>query len=263
MVKGSSVDLQGAPTWAVTAAAAFACIAFLALLALLVMIGLWWRSRSAGVPPEQPEPVFSPHPSERLLEGGGFPESDDDGPTSRPPAALASAIRSVILEAVVDTSPPGDRDLVLSPPPHPRQMSWHVHLGARVSLDLVDGRTVTTRPPPTGHDWALPSGRRAGLALGDPSPPPGRETRAVRVEGCYLLLRFVAGSPSVFELTIANGAEARHRLMTEAGDLDRLSNMVREALRTAASTFGASASAMGYSPESWRAHERLWIEIAR
>jgi hypothetical protein len=259
MVKGRFVDLQGAPAWAVTAAAASACIAFLALIALFVMIVLWWRGRSAQRRALDPEPVSS-YPAPDAAPVGPSAQRPDDGPDpARSPAALASVIRSVILEAVVESSAAGDRALILSPPSHPRQMTWHLHLGPRVSLDLADGRTVTTRPPSDGHDWALPSGSRAGIAIGDPTPAPGKETRAVRVEGGYLSLRYLAGPPAAFEL-IVSGDDAHHRRTAEAGDLGRLSTMVREALRSAASGIGGSQQAMGYSPESWHAHERLWIE---
>ncbi len=253
------MDIQGAPTWALTAAAAFACIAFLALVALLAMLVLWWRGRPRtwAVTPDAPpaewsgeEAVAPPAPG----SSGPMPEGDE-------PASLASAVRSLIVEAVLDGAVTGRRDLVLSPPPHPRQMTWHIHLAARVALDLVDGRSVTTSPPKPSHTWALPSGARAGLAMGDPTPSPGQETRAVRVDGRYLTVRYMAGSPGAFEVLVAAVGEPGHRMTVDASDLARVGTTIREGMRAAQDSPATAATAMGYSPPSWRAHERLWIEI--
>jgi hypothetical protein len=175
---------------------------------------------------------------------------------------VAGTVRTAILQAVAERCPAGWRALVLSPPPHPRQMTWHLHLAASASLDLLDGRTVPTAPPPESQEWTLPSGRAAALSGGDPAPPPGPETRAVRVTGLYLSLTYRAEAPPAYVILLPNGSSKPHRFRSPADDVARLPALLDVALASAIGRRGAlQSTAMGYSPSSWSAHQPAWIEI--
>lgn len=178
------------------------------------------------------------------------------------PIALASAVRNAILEEIAERCPTGWRGLVLSPPPHPGQMTWHVHVRTTVALDLADGRTVPAAPPPTSDEWTLPSGRRAGLASGDLSPAPTQETRAVRVAGPYLSVTYRARDAPPFVVRVGTEPRRRHEYRA-AIDRSQLSSTLAEGLRKALGARSDGATAMGYSPASWGAHERAWIEVQR
>ena len=174
--------------------------------------------------------------------------------------ALARAIGATLLQTVADYAPAGWPVLVLSPPPHPERMTWHVHLGPDIRLDLADGRAVAALPPTAGHEWSLPSGRRASVATGDPTPAPGATTAAVRVAGPHLSLVLEGAQVSLRCLDARGRA---HELRVPRGDLERLRSAVRQAVDMAvASKIGGGGSTLAYSSASWQAHGRSWLTVA-
>ena len=141
-------------------------------------------------------------------------------------------------------------------------MVWHLHLRAEVGLDLVDGRTVPTTPPAQSHEWTLPSGRKASVAIGDPSPGPGAETQLVRVTGPYLTVTHDPRSAGPFLIRVGQGPNRSHEYRTKSGDAGRLAQALHDALNRAISDQPKSEpQAMGYSVASWAAHERAWLRI--
>jgi len=180
------------------------------------------------------------------------------------PALIATRVRTAILQALAERCPIGWRALLLSPPPHPRRMTWHVHLGGAVALDLIDGRTVPTAPPAASHEWTLPSGRRAAVAVGDPRPSPGPETRAIRVGGAYLSVTYTAGAAgsSRWLVSLGIGARRQGELRAPVRDAAAFDTLLREAVtRSIGQRLGRDGSAMGYTPTSWADHEVTWLEI--
>ena len=174
--------------------------------------------------------------------------------------AVARAIGATLLQTVAEHAPAGWQILVLSPPPHPEAMTWHVHLEPVIRLDLADGRAVAAHPPVEGHEWTLPSGRRASVATGDPTPAPGTTTATIRVAGPYVSLSL---GGAVVSLRCLDGRGRAHELRATRGDLERLRAAVRQAVDLAvASKIGGRSSTLAYSASSWQAHGRSWLTVA-
>ena len=260
-----------APGWALVAAGAFAGIAFLALVGLIVVLTLWWRGRPRTAP-VRPEPDAGTTIPDATGSADGDPALVGKEPPAEPAApapttapdtrVVADAVRTAILQAVAERCPAGWTALALSPPPNPRRMTWHLHLEADVALDLVDGRTIPAAPPAASHEWKLPSGRAARLAFGDPAPPPGPETRVVRVTGPYLSVTRDGEAPGRILVRLTAGPDAHHEYRADADDPGALGTMLAQALSGAISgPRGVESTAMGYSPASWRAHERAWLHV--
>jgi len=174
--------------------------------------------------------------------------------------AVARAIGATLLQTVAEHAPAGWLILLLSPAPHPDAMTWHVHLEPTLRLDLADGRAVAATPPAGGHEWTLPSGRRAGVATGDPTPAPGESTTTVRVAGPYLSLAL--SGPDV-AIRCLDGRGRAHELRAPRRDLERLRAAVRQAVELAvANKIGGQMTTLAYSTASWRAHGRAWLTVA-
>jgi hypothetical protein len=189
-----------------------------------------------------------------------------DPPPQASPAELASALRSAILRAVSERAPAGWSALVLCPPPHAEQMTWHVHLSPEVGLDLEDGRTLTVTPPVATHESQLAGGRTVRIGDGDPEPAPTDETRALRVTGPYLLISVRPGRERAPELVA--------RVVTAEGDdLPQQRGIATDARSVQAALREAVEQAVGsrmlgvpptvaYRPASWAGHERVWLAIS-
>lgn len=174
--------------------------------------------------------------------------------------ALARAIGVTLLQTVAEHAPAGWQILLLSPPPHPDRMTWHVHLAPTIRLDLVDGRALAAQAPSHGHEWALPSGRRASVATGDPTPAPGPTATAVRVAGPYVS---VSLSGAQVSLRCLDGKGRPHELRAPHRDLERLRSAARQAVDLAvASKMSGGGSTLAYSTASWGAHGRSWLTVA-
>jgi hypothetical protein len=280
------VDLREATTWGLVAAAAFAVMAALALVGVVLLFGQWWRTRPRATVQEQLRPAVAgePSPGRQPAATSDGPGSSRDAPTSpsrartgpataprdpvtpRPasaldPPAIASAVRTTILEQVVSRCPAGWTALLLSPPPHNRQMTWHLHLQAEVALDLVDGRTVPTTPPTAAQEWRLPAGRQADLASGDPEPAPGQETKAVRVTGVYVSVTHQAGNPGLFLVRRSNASGGQREYRVPATEPSKLAAALAEGLGGALDDPAGQSLAMGYTAASWAMHERAWLRV--
>jgi hypothetical protein len=266
------------PVWALVAAGGFACVSFLALIGVVTMLVLWWNGRARDGAERAPRrraserrerlqttapPARAPAPrlrTELVPERPPEPEPEPP-PDLTDPRVLSTAIRTSLLQTVAGQAAPESYALVLSPPPHPRQMTWHVHLQVEVALDLMDGRTIPTQPPPSSHDWTLASGRTAGWATGDPVRAPGNETRVVRITGLYFSLATAAANPVSFEIRVGADPSESHQQITTVEDPRRASTYIEEAVARAITTAaGTEPIAMGYSPASWTSHERVWLE---
>lgn len=214
-----------------------------------------------GVPSSTPERTGS---SGEASPGRRRPASP---PPTGEPRELASAIRSSILRVVAERAPAGWTALILSPPPHPERMTWHVHLAPAVALDLRDGRTITVASPVASHDWQIPSGRTVGVGDGDPEPPPGDESVAVRVTGPYLIVsvsREGGPAPRLVARVVLAGDDALPQPRAVATDLGAVQGALREAIElTVGSRMTGSPPAVGYPLASWSAHERIWLTIGR
>ena len=183
----------------------------------------------------------------------------DQAPSGPETVALARAIGATLLQTVAEHAPVGWQILVLSPPPHPDAMTWHVHLAPTLRLDLADGRAVATNAPTAGHDWTLPSGRRASVATGDATPAPGPTTTAVRVTGPYVAVSLAGAQVS---LRCLDGTGRAHELRAPRADLERLRSAARQAVDLAvASKLSGGGSTLAYSAASWRAHGRTWLTV--
>jgi hypothetical protein len=183
------------------------------------------------------------------------------------PRELASAIRSAIMRAAAERVPAGWTALILSPPPHPEQMSWHVHLGPRVALDLQDGRTIAVGPPAATHDWQLPNGRVVAIGEGDPEPPLGHEVTTVRVTGPYLIVvvSHEGGQPPMLVArAVQAGDEELPQPRALATDLRAVQGALRDAIELAVgSRLAGSPPTAGYPRSSWSGHERIWLAVER
>lgn len=280
------MDFQDATTWGLVAAAAFAVMAVLALVGVVLLFGQWWRTRPrpaiedrlrpavAGDPSAGPQSALTHAGPGSTREASAAPSRTRTDPppparvpvTPRPssaldPPAIASAVRTAILEQVVSRCPSGWTALLLSPPLHTRQMTWHLHLQADVALDLADGRTVPTTPPTSSQEWTLPVGRRADLASGDPEPAPGQETKAVRVTGVYLSVTHQAGNPGLFLVRRSNATGGQREYRVPATEVSKLAAALGEGLGGALDDPAGQALAMGYTPTSWAMHERAWLRV--
>jgi hypothetical protein len=181
----------------------------------------------------------------------------------RPPdaeaVALARAIGVTLLQTVAEQAPAGWQILLLSPPPHQDRMTWHVHLAPSIRLELADGRAVAAQGPSGGHEWALPSGRRATVATGDPAPAPNPTTTAVRVAGPYVSVSLGGAQVS---LRCLDGRGRPHELRAPHRDLERLRSAARQAVDLAvASKMSGGGSTLAYSTASWAAHGRSWVTV--
>lgn len=213
----------------------------------------------------QPRPIDAASaqasaPVKRGQRGGVESEERTAGATGPDLETLAVAARTIILQAMAERCPAGWRALALIPPPHPRQMTWHLHLNVDTALDLLDGRTVPATPPASTQEWKLPSGRTVGFEVGDPVPAPGEETRVVRVAGPYVSVLYRAGQPGSF-LLVATSPAGQHEYRAAADRPQRLGAVLEQALSNAIGERRGETTAMGYSPASWSAHERVWLEI--
>ena len=183
------------------------------------------------------------------------------------PREIVSAIRSSILRAVAERMPTGWSALILSPPPHPERMTWHIHLAPDVALDLRDGRTVSVAAPAASHDWQIPGGRTVGIGDGDPEPPPGDEAVAVRVTGPYCIVAVsldVGQSPLLVARVIVAEDDALPQPRATATDARAVQGALREAIElTVGSRMTGSPPAVGYPLTSWSGHERIWLTIGR
>jgi hypothetical protein len=188
-------------------------------------------------------------------------------PPTGGPGELASAIRSLILRAVAERAPAGWSALVLCPPPHPDQMSWHVHLAPEVALDLRDGRTVTVAAPLPSHEWRLAGGRTVGVGDGEPEPAPTDDTVTVRVTGAYLIVALTPRDGRRPELTarvVTAGEEELPVARASATEVRAVQATLREAVELAiGSRMLGSPPAVGYGRSSWIGHERVWLTIGR
>lgn len=194
-------------------------------------------------------------------------------PASPPPETAherSRAVRSLVLQAAAERTPAGWTALILTPPPHPETMTWHVHLAPAVALDLRDGRTVPAAPPTATHEWQLTGGRLVAVGDSEIDPAPNDDTVAIRVTGPYLLV--VVEEPDAADA----GAAARlaARVVTTGGGLPEpraalddpraVQAALREAVELAvASRMTDTPPALGYRPAAWRGHERTWLSIAR
>ncbi len=263
------MDLQDIPRWTVAAAAVFALAALLAALGVVFLFTLRWRGRprAATRQTETADREVGVRAQGAPTGSGSSPAPQHGDPAGTEPARvpdpgpLAVAVRRMILQATAGRCAAGARALLLSPPPHPRQMTWHLHLGADVALDLFDGRTVPTRAPATSQNWTLPSGLRAGLADGDPAPAPGEETRVVRVSGPYVSVTHLAGTPPSFQVRVAAGPGPAAEYQTDGDEVLGLASVLDRALAEAVSRSSEDSTAMGYSLASWTAHERAWLRV--
>ncbi len=267
-------------------AAALAGLALLAVVGLLLVLLRVWRGQPAPADDVQPP---SERPAAPIPEGVPDTSEEAEVPTgvydrrqvarraaeahraaapNAPPVAatpdpadVAAVVRSLVLQAVAERSPLGSHALVLSPPPHRRQMTWHVHLGVDVSLDLLDGRTVPTAPPPSSHDWKIPSGRTIELAVGDPTPAPGPETQAVRAAGAYVSVTYQSADGGSFLVRALGAGGGTHEYRAPADSPARLEALLGQALPSVLRPVAGDETTMGYAPPSWNAHERTWLAI--
>ena len=223
----------------------------------------------------------SPRPGEFVAERGSSPPVTQPTESSRterrrpaappPPAGepgeLASALRSAIVRVVAERAPAGWTALILTPPPHREQMTWHVHLAPDVALDLRDGRTVTVSPPPPSHQWQMSGGRVVGVGEGDPDPAPGEEATTVRVTGPYLLVTVQQATdqpPVLVARVVVTEGEEPPQPRAVATDLRAVSGALREAIELAiGSRMLGAPPAVGYPRASWSGHERSWLTIGR
>jgi hypothetical protein len=205
-----------------------------------------------------------PGPADSMLDASDRPA----GAASQvDPPELASAVRSSILRAVAERVPTGWTALVLSPPPHPERMTWHVHLAPEVGLDLRDGRTVHVATPAPSHEWQVPGGRTVAVSAGDPVPAPGSETVSVRVTGPYLVVSASqegGGSPLLVARVVQASGDDLPQPRATSTDLRAARAALREAIElTIGSRMTGSPPAVGYPIASWTGHDRTWLTVRR
>jgi len=232
------------------------------------------RSMSAGPSPDEPTVddlgyVVRPAPEAAPAPMSGprpVRRRPDDPPPAGSPAELASAIRSLILRVVAERAPAGWSALVLCPPPHAEQMTWHVHLAPAVSLDLRDGRSVPVATPRASHTWQLAGGRSVAVGEGDPHPAPTDDTASIRVTGPYLAIAIDGAAGAAPHLSarvmLASGDELP-RPRAPATDLRAVQAALREAVEQAVgSRMLGAPPAVAYRRPSWAGHERIWLAIS-
>jgi hypothetical protein len=184
----------------------------------------------------------------------------DADPLAAEPEARMRAVAAGLAQAVAEHTPAGWVALLLAPPPGDGPLTWHVHLAPTVRLDLADGRAIGAAPPAGGHEWLLPSGRRASVARGDPTPAPGASTVAVRVAGPHFSATL---DGATLVLRCPDRKRRTHELAVPAVDAERVSGAARQAVELAVEARLAGATPMlAYSPRSWSAHARTWLRVA-
>jgi hypothetical protein len=205
-----------------------------------------------------------PGPADAMLDASDRPAG---AASPGEPAELASAVRSSILRAVAERVPTGWTALVLSPPPHPERMTWHVHLAPEVGLDLRDGRTVNVAIPAASHEWQVPGGRTVAVSEGDPVPAPADETVSVRVTGPYLVVSASqegGGSPLLVARVVQASGDDLPQPRAKSADLRAARAALREAIElTIGSRMTGSPPAVGYPIASWTGHDRTWLTVRR
>jgi len=191
----------------------------------------------------------------------------DTPPPLGSPGELASAIRSLTLRVVAERAPAGWSALVLCPPPHPEQMTWHVHLAPAVALDLRDGRSVPVAPPRASHEWRLAGRRTVGVGEGDPDPAPTDDTVSVRVTGPYLAIAIngaTGEAPALSARVMLASGDELPQPRALATDMGAVGAALREAVEQAVgSRMLGSPPAVAYRGPSWAGHERVWLSISR
>ncbi|MFN8636844.1 MAG: hypothetical protein U0893_23600 [Chloroflexota bacterium] len=228
------------------------------------------RSEFDRAPPKpsdlQPEPAIAERATAATAPAATAPSRHTPSPDSlQEVEALAMGIRSLVSRTVSERVPLGWSALILCPPAHPHQMTWHVHLAPRIALDLNDGRTVPASAPEPTHAWQLPGGRTVQVSDGDPDPAPTVETTNVRVTGPYFTVSMTceAGQEAqIVARVLGDGADDLPQPRASAHDVRAVQGALRSAVELAVSSkmLGA-APVVGYRPASWAAHERVWLTV--
>ena len=225
----------------------------------------WLEPQQQGSVPN-PEPAIAERATAATAPAATAPSRHAPPPDSlQEVEALAMGIRSLVSRTVSERVPLGWSALILCPPAHPHQMTWHIHLGPRIALDLNDGRTVPASAPEATHAWQLPGGRTVQLSDGDPDPAPTVETTNVRVTGPYFAVSMTceAGQEAqIVARVLGDGADDLPQPRASAHDVRAVQGALRSAVELAVSSkmLGA-APVVGYRPASWAAHERVWLTV--
>jgi hypothetical protein len=243
---------------------------FFAVVALL-LIGRRRRERRGGSSEVGGEFVVTRRPA---APPAGPPGAEGRGrrrtaapPPPVSPGELATTLRLAIVRATAERIPVGWSALILSPPPHPDRMTWHVHLVPDVALDLADGRTIAVHAPEPSHEWQLPSERTATVGDGDPEPAPGPETVTVRVSGPYLLVAVSRDAEGAMVLTaqvVQASGEELPRPRATATDPRAVQGALQQGIElTVGSRMAGAPPTVGYPQASWSSHERTWLTVGR
>jgi hypothetical protein len=242
---------------------------FFAVVALL-LIGRRLRERRGGPSEVGGEFVVTRRPAAppdgpQAAEERGRRRAAAPPPVS--PDELATALRLAIVRSTAERIPVGWSALILSPPPHPDRMTWHVHLVPDVALDLADGRIIRVHAPEPSHEWQLSGERTATVGDGDPEPAPGPETVTIRVSGPYLLVAVSRDAEGAMILTaqvVQASGEELPRPRARATDPRAVQGALRQGIELAVGSRMAGAPpTVGYPQASWRSHERTWLTVGR
>jgi hypothetical protein len=177
-------------------------------------------------------------------------------------AQLPRALHTLVLTTVGEQVATGSAALVLSPPPHPTTMIWHLHFEPSIAMELPDGRSIPMPAPPTIHQWRLPSGQIVLVSQGMSDAPAGEATTTLRVAGPYLRVTLSSRDGRWRTVTARAYGDPRgpSDLTADVSDW----RAVEAALRQACSlVLGASPrqapAALGYGRAAWETHERVWM----
>ncbi len=198
--------------------------------------------------------------------GAGIPATP---PGMRPPglpphgAGIGGAVQALVLTVTADHLAPASRALVVCPPGERLPMVWHVHLAAVAALSVPDGRTIPLTPPPSTHDWKLPTGRRVRLAEGRAEHQVTHDAVTVQVTGPYVKVMLASdGAQHQWLIATAFGdPRGPSELRADLSDLPAAEAALRQAIDLAAgSHLAGTPTVLGYSRAAWEGHTRYWLD---
>src|SRR5206468_250934 len=139
---------------------------------------------------------------------------------------------ALVLSITADRLPTGGRALVVCPPGERLPMVWHLHLAAEAVLAVPDGRTIPFAPPPSTHDWTLPSGRGVHLADGGAERRITHDAVSIQVTGPYVKVTLASDGSERLTLTASAFGDPRgpSELRADLSDMLAAEAALRQAI---------------------------------
>ncbi|MFN8522492.1 MAG: hypothetical protein U0821_05225 [Chloroflexota bacterium] len=149
--------------------------------------------------------------------------------------------------------------MLLESPVSDAMIELFVHLGPRIGLDLVDGRTVPVDVQAERVAWSASARRRAAVGRLTLAPEPGSETLRVRVSGQLIRCGWAADEPETLRITVEGLEE--DAIEADAQREESIAHAVSLAIRLSRGRTMRDVADSGYPLAAWSALTHTWIEM--